>query len=421
MANALLDQYKLLKENVPTYGDNTLLSLKDNKLVEPSYPSIVSPPVDNTIAQLAEVKSATPAESVAPKYFPDTTQALPMTASVASTPAAPVTAATPPYTPQTEYEKYWKTPVGTEKYNMPLDQFVKVAGLAAKYLDPKNPIANDLIKMGGDAYAERAKREYESPNVLLQRQVHQVQLDKLKSESGLLPPWETYKKGRLDAGETNLVKIVEDYNKMSRESQTVNYHYKEDEKGNVSVYINGELKSGTGKGKDISNQVAYHTVDDAGIVHAYNNAGKEIGQAPGGKTKEVPGTAAKVAAELKSDEIAETFKNPSGMIIYRTRGSKNKPPEHLTLGTNGKMRKVTEAELRGATGKGTPEKPLTPAQKALKAAFDKREAKMKAESKQPATPSESAQYPEGTIIKNKAGKRKIMRNGQFVDFIQGEQ
>jgi hypothetical protein len=66
---------------------------------------------------------------------------------------------------------------------MPLDQFVKVAGLAAKYLDPKNPIANDLIKMGGEAYNERARREYESPNVLLERRLHSAQAQ--AAESGI--------------------------------------------------------------------------------------------------------------------------------------------------------------------------------------------------------------------------------------------
>jgi hypothetical protein len=425
MANALLDQYKLLKEKVPTYGDNTLLSIKENKPVEPSYPSIVSPPADNTVAQLTSVNAAAPAETTPTKYFPDTvtTQALPGSpvqsqpvVASATTAATPVT--TPPYTPQTEYEKYWKTPVGTSKYNMPLDQFVKVAGLAAKALNPQNPIANDLIKMGGEAYNERARREYESPNVLLQRQIHQAQLDKLKEEAP--KAWDIYYKEQTKLGKKP-EDIVKEWNKITRESQAVNYHYAEDEKGNVSVFVNGQLVSGSGKGKDITGQVAYHTVDDAGIVHMFSKSGKEIGQAPGGKTKEVPGTAAKVAAELKSDEIVETFKNPSGMIIYRTRGSKNRPPEHLTLDTNGQLRKVTAAELRGATGKGTPEKPLTPTQQMLKDALEKRKAKAKTGGTQPAAGGESAQYPEGTVIKNKAGKRKIMRNGQFVDFIQGEQ
>jgi len=60
---------------------------------------------------------------------------------------------------------------------------VRIAGLAAKYFDPQNPVANDLIRMGGEAYNERARREYEGPNVLLQRRLRSAQAQ--AAESGI--------------------------------------------------------------------------------------------------------------------------------------------------------------------------------------------------------------------------------------------
>jgi len=183
MANSLLDLYTFpKKKEVSVYPKNEMYNLlyKEN-------PSIATPEVepvsssDSVVAQTAIANANTPAKAV-----PDFSGALPTPLTqpkpqniIAQAPAT----TTPPYTPQTEYEKYWKTPVGTSKYNMPLDQFVRIAGLAAKYFDPQNPVANDLIRMGGEAYKERARREYEGPNVLLERRLRSAQAQ--TAESGL--------------------------------------------------------------------------------------------------------------------------------------------------------------------------------------------------------------------------------------------
>jgi hypothetical protein len=286
MANALLDQYKLLKEKVPTYGDNTLLSIKENKPVEPSYPSIVSPPADNTVAQLTSVNAAAPAETTPTKYFPDTvtTQALPGSpvqsqpvVASATTAATPVT--TPPYTPQTEYEKYWKTPVGTSKYNMPLDQFVKVAGLAAKALNPQNPIANDLIKMGGEAYNERARREYESPNVLSQRRLHEAQTKKLnEAVPGEL---EIIIKANRAKGITD-VESVKQYLEMKRENRFTP-ELTTDNNGNVYTVnkVTGEYSLVGRIGKDASGLVKVTSTNAAGDVTPISLTGKSFPVIPG--------------------------------------------------------------------------------------------------------------------------------------------
>ncbi len=180
MANSLLDLYTFpKKKEVSVYPKNEMYNLlyKEN-------PSIATPEVepvsssDSVVAQTAIRNANTPAKTI-----PDFSGALPtpMTQPKPQNVMAQTSTQTAPYTPQTEFEKYWKTPVGTSKYNMPLDQFVNIAGLAAKYLDPQNPVANDLIRMGGEAYKERARREYEGPNVLLERRLRSAQAQTAES------------------------------------------------------------------------------------------------------------------------------------------------------------------------------------------------------------------------------------------------
>lgn len=392
MANFLDEQqYKILKKDVPTYNGNALLSILGNKQAEPTYPSIISPPVDNTVAQSAEANSSTPAQSTPVKYFPDTqiTQSLPQTTPIV--PKTPSTPASTPYVPQTEYEKYWKTPVGTDKYNMPLDQFVKVAGLAAKALNPQNPIANDLIKMGGEAYNERARREYESPNVLLQRQIHQVQLDKLKAESGLLPQWETYKKGRLATGETNLAKIVEDYNTMLSE-------HKEKSKTFERIIPNPKFDKDKPVSFDNPRQI------------------KESLIYSGGKTVQDPNIpSVPVLDEFTKSEIAKYNKEQELSIAKARLGlagetlaqAKQKAAESksgwFAFGTDPATNKILFVNKNGETKLGDlppgvksiapkVEKPLTPTQQMLKDALEKRKAKAKTggtEQKGPSTRSEA--------------------------------
>ena len=303
MANSLLDLYTFpKKKEVSVYPKNEMYNLlyKEN-------PSIATPEVepvsssDSVVAQTAIRNANTPAKTI-----PDFSGALPtpMTQPKPQNVMAQTSTQTAPYTPQTEFEKYWKTPVGTEKYNIPLDQFVRVAGLASKYLDPQNPVANDLIKMGNEAYNARARMEYESPNVLLQRRLHEAQLQKLQEEAP--KAWDIFYKEQIKLGRKP-EDIVKDWNKITRESQAINYHYAEDEKGNISVYVNGQLVSGSGKGKDISNQVAYHSVDDAGIVHTFDKYGKEIGRTPGGKTKVDPGAAARATEDLQKEREARQW------------------------------------------------------------------------------------------------------------------
>lgn len=64
-----------------------------------------------------------------------------------------------------EHEKYWGNKVFGK---IPLDQFVQMAGMLANSFNPDDPLGKQLAQMGGEAYKERMKREYEGPNKLLE-------------------------------------------------------------------------------------------------------------------------------------------------------------------------------------------------------------------------------------------------------------
>ena len=353
MANSLLDL--TLRKNKTSFPErNTMLSfVKDGTLPVPQVEPVSSS--DDVVAQTAEAN----ANALAPvKTVPDFTGAL--QTPLSQPPAKNIIAQTPattPYVPQTEYEKYWKTPVGTEKYNMPLDQFTKIAGLAAKYLDPKNPIANDLIKMGGEAYNERAKREYESPNVLLQRRLHDLQIKELENKSGILPAWNTYYKSRVDAGETDKAKIVSDYNEMLNRTKA-KPKILVDEYGNTSGIdqLTGGVLWGSGRGQDASNLIKTTATSASGDVTPISRTGKPKDIIPkAGKPLIAPGAAGAAAdARKQAKETQEgrkfktTYKNPeTGQLVYETEGTENNPPSHYVVDAKGSYRKATPDELKG--------------------------------------------------------------------------
>lgn len=360
MANFLDEQqYKILKKDVPTYNGNALLSILGNKQAEPTYPSIISPPVDNTVAQSAEANSSTPAQSTPVKYFPDTqiTQSLPQTTPIV--PKTPSTPASTPYVPQTEYEKYWGTPVGTSKYNMPLDKFTQIAGLAAKYLDPKNPVANDLIKMGAEASNERARREYESPNVLLQRQLHQTQIKKLnEAVPGEL---EIIIKANRAKGITD-EESVKQYLEMKRENRFAP-GLTTDNNGNVYTVnkVTGDYSLVGRIGKDASGLVKVVPINAEGGATPITQTGKALPVVPRAGKPQVPPGAAGAASDARKQvkeqaegrKFKQTYKHPTtGQLIYETEGTEKNPPKHYVKDSKG-WREAREDELKGLFKLGT--------------------------------------------------------------------
>jgi len=287
---------------------------------------------------------------------------------------------------------------------------VGAAGKTAYALDPKGfggILGKQLAEDADVATKEMARREYEGPNVLLQRQLAQEHLRKLQEEAP--KAWDIFYKEQTKLGKKP-EDIVKEWNKITRESQAINYHYTEDEKGNVSTFVNGQLVSGPGKGKDISKQVAYHTVDDAGVVHAFDKTGKEIGRAPGGKTKESPGAAARATEDLRQEREKREWKT----IAVTTKDGKQKLLQENKLGQT-RYADVPE----GADISRIPSTVPSEARKLVdvKLAPKVKAAKEKAEKEKV---TKSSQYPEGTIIKSASGERKIMRNGQWIDYTRGE-
>ena len=350
MANSLLDLYTFpKKKEVSVYPKNEMYNLlyKEN-------PSIATPEVepvsssDSVVAQTAIRNANTPAKTI-----PDFSGALPtpMTQPKPQNVMAQTSTQTAPYTPQTEFEKYWKTPVGTEKYNIPLDQFVNIAGLAAKYLDPKNPVANDLIRMGGEAYKERARREYEGPNVLLQRQLHQAQLKKVQED--VPTKWNIALTAGRKAGKTDET-ILKEFIEMEKEKRYASQIKIDNSGGAWSVDPNTNAVTYLGKiGKDITKQVhGLVTGSEGGVTPIFKTG--EVGKTTPeiGRRQFSPGAAGAAAdARKKAKEAQEGRKikstmrdSATGQIFHITEGTENNPPTILTENKDGKLRIATTEE-----------------------------------------------------------------------------
>ncbi len=150
---------------------------------------VVTPNTVNQLGNFLAQKVAT-AQPVKVEANPELMQAIPRTTvpEVGAEPAitqAPITPVEPTGSPVaqpqsfeqpsvstvlpprelSEHEKYWGNKVFGK---IPLDQFVQMAGMLANSFNPEDPLGKQLAQMGGEAYKERMKREYEGPNKLLE-------------------------------------------------------------------------------------------------------------------------------------------------------------------------------------------------------------------------------------------------------------
>jgi hypothetical protein len=97
----------------------------------------------------------------------------------------------PPETlPVSEHEKYWGQGVGTSKFNMPLDRFVQVAGMAANAFAPDEPsgrLGKELSQLGRESYLTRMKMADErTKDLLLQkRSASKNALEAAKTEADI--------------------------------------------------------------------------------------------------------------------------------------------------------------------------------------------------------------------------------------------
>ena len=234
--------------------------------------------------------------------------------------AQPESAFTPPTTavptnvlttPKDTHSQYWGQPM-SKKFNMPLDQFVRMAGMTAHAFDPTGPagiLGKDLSAMGAEAYGERARREYAAPNELLRRQLLRAQIKTIEEKAP--PAWDIYFKQQ-DALGVSRDKIVENYAKLQRAPVKPTYKYIQDNEGNVSIFADGVLQPGSagkGKGKDITKEIKSHEIDDKGNITFFNKQGDIIKEkVPGGKTKTTPSSMLERAHKeyLRDFETAKT-------------------------------------------------------------------------------------------------------------------
>lgn len=324
----------------------------------------------------------------------------------------------------TSFEKYWGQPIGGKKFKMPLDQFVRLAGMAAHAFNPTETagiLGKGLSEMGREAYGERIRRERDTVNELLRQrllrtqikhleetepiknELTKLQIEKLRAEAP--KEWDVYLKEQRALGIPD-AKIVKNYQELQRAPVKPAYHYAQDDEGNISVFKDGELLSGTGKGKDITSEVSKVVTNDKGDVTLLNKKGDAIGTHKGiGTTKES-------AADREAAKIAEREKARKagiGNVWQYSLSASNVPIRMNTKGDEvqimdeaaDKWRPATTAEVTGLTKVGPPAKAETEFDKLLR---ERREGK-KAGAQPPAKQTRSykdlydtykAKYPNAT-------------------------
>ncbi|MFA5037732.1 MAG: hypothetical protein WC479_11215 [Candidatus Izemoplasmatales bacterium] len=324
----------------------------------------------------------------------------------------------------TSFEQYWGQPIGGKKFKMPLDQFVRLAGMAAHAFNPTEAsgiLGKDLSEMGREMYGERVKRERDTVNELLRQrlirtqiknleetepiknELTRLQISKLKEEQP--KEWDVYLKEQRALGVPD-VKIVKDFQERQRATIKPAYYYAQDDEGNISVFKDGDLISGSGKGKDVTKEVSKVVTDDSGTVTLLNKKGDVIGTRKGiGSTKETTGQ--KEAAKIAEKEKAR--KAGVGNVWQYSLSASNVPIRMNTKGdevqimdeATDKWRPATTAEVTGLTKVGPPAKAETEFDKLLR---ERREGK-KAGAQPPAKQTRSykdlydtykAKYPNAT-------------------------
>jgi hypothetical protein len=314
----------------------------------------------------------------------------------------------------TSFEQYWGQPIGGKKFKMPLDQFVRLAGMAAHAFNPTEAsgiLGKDLSEMGREAYGERVKRERDTVNELLRQrlmrtqiknleetepiknELTRLQISKLKEEQP--KEWDVYLKEQRALGIPD-AKIVKDFQELQRATIKPAYHYAQDDEGNISVFRDGELVQGSGKGKDVTSEVSKVVTNDKGDVTLLNKKGTTIGTLKGvGTTKE--SAADKEAAKIAEREKAR--KAGVGNVWQYSLSASNVPIRMNTKGdeiqildaATDKWRPATTAEATGLTKVGPPAKPETALDKAIREAQEKRKPK-KTEEQAPAEQTRSYKY-----------------------------
>lgn len=247
--------------------------------------------------------------------------------------------------PPDKSSQYWGQKVVG---NMPLDQFVRLAGMAGHAFAPNEPMGRlgaGLYQMGTEAAAERKKREYEGPNELLRRQLVRAQLRRANAETDKLEnavptEWESFYNSALKAGipETEIAGAFE---ATRRAPVKPEYKYIETGDGRTAVMADGQFLGVLPFGKS-ANDVSRVIYTKAGNAMLIGKDGKPLSiindvESPWG-SKAAGGRGFK----------PETFINPAGQMLMFSGGIFS----IMDAETN-EWRPATADEVQGAKKIGT--------------------------------------------------------------------
>lgn len=286
---------------------NALFNLNDllNQLKQPQF------------AQGAQAAAAMP--GAAPAIPATNPAAVPTAAGTTATPtismgdvlhgtAQPTaTPATTNPTPGQAFTDYWKKPVVA---GIPRDRFVNLAGMIGQAFAPNTPmgrLGGALSKQGQAAYNERMKRAYEAPDKALARKINLANLAKAQTPTTENRYIDTLMKQiNPKTGKTyTMPEAYAAYKTVGAKPTKPEYHYTKDANGNISVFANGKLLSGSGKGAPVKDSSKYNfSTNDKGAVTVFKN-GKQVSTTqPGvGKTNAKKGETA-VKAKVRQYKLA---------------------------------------------------------------------------------------------------------------------
>ena len=248
------------------------------------------------------------------------------------------------------YNEYWKTPVVGK---MPLDQFVQMAGMLSNSLAPDTPmgrLGGELYKQGSIVSAERARREYEAPEKNLRTRLLNAQIN--QAEQKAPEAWDSMynalnntlnpKTGKLYT-QPEIVKEFETAKAIPKEYKPT-YKFVSDEKGNLSTFMDGELIKGTGKGVDITNQIATTKEDDKGNVTLISKAGDVVKTIPNiGKTKTTSALTFDQRKQLQENAAQLKAKNAGSQAKAKRTFIDPETKNIITQMTDGKYYKTDQA------------------------------------------------------------------------------
>ena len=198
--------------------------------------------------------------------------------------------------------------------NMPLDQFVQVAGMLSNAISPNTPqgrMGAGLSRMGGSAYNERMQREYDAPDKELDRRLRRAQISTAERE----PDNRSAKE-----------KTFESYSSYNPEQKKMFDHLNGLDDTEKETKSNKQKEFEFFQSLDADQRKLYldqhgvktklsREVSDDGTVHFFDESGKEVSKSEAGVGKSKTAGKGDITPEQERNKVA--YKEETDYLYQR--------------------------------------------------------------------------------------------------------